>query len=112
MSATSLRFIVTENQRTPEPVCPDPFITGLEDETEGPARRARAEQFTRPRQPEVCAEPTRSRTSGRPESTPIAALGSHRSRGRLRADTMPRAALGAWSPAPEGAGASCSGGAA
>jgi hypothetical protein len=29
-ACTSLGFVVTETERTPEPVCPDPFITALE----------------------------------------------------------------------------------
>jgi hypothetical protein len=39
MRGASLRFTVVEIERTPEPVCPDPFITGLERETESAVGR-------------------------------------------------------------------------
>lgn len=43
MSGASLRFIVAEIERTPEPLCPDPFIAGLEREAErGPRGRCPA----------------------------------------------------------------------
>lgn len=38
MSGAALRFIVSEIERTPEPLCPDPFIAGLEREAESGRR--------------------------------------------------------------------------
>jgi hypothetical protein len=67
MTGAPLKFIVVEIERTPEPVCADPFIVGLEREAESAiGRRGRRRVCT-----DDPASPRRSLPPSRAGRTPV-----------------------------------------